>query len=196
MYWNNTMKLTLKDAETAATALEIMKTRLTDGFDCDKDYKVSPSKEMRDYMEIDNNTIVLPEDLGTYLPDDSMIVIPELIQYLAEHLSEETFTFNTCNSSDYDESWVDGNYENGELKVKSTYLPNGFFSIDCTECGEQIALMEDNIEGNIWIVSANNELIASEEELKKGKIYICPDCGEEIDLSEWVMISKNSIKII
>ena len=190
------MNVAMKDAETAAAALEILEARLTDGFDCDNNYRRSASTKMRDNMEVVDNTIVLPDDFGAYFPDHSMIVMPELMQYLAKHLSEETFTFETYNTSDNDESWIEGKYANGELNIEEVYFPNGFGSIFCSECGEEAASMADNTEGNIWIVSANGELIASKEELKKGKTFICPECGEEIDLSDWVTVSNKTIKII
>ena len=60
MYWTNVMNVTLKDAETAAAALEILEARLTDGFDCDNNYRRSASAKMRDNMEVVDNTIVLP----------------------------------------------------------------------------------------------------------------------------------------
>ena len=43
MYYTNSMKVTLKNKKVAAAALEIMKARLTAGFDCDKNYRRTPS---------------------------------------------------------------------------------------------------------------------------------------------------------
>ena len=117
MYYTNSMKVTLKNKKVAAAALEIMKARLTAGFDCDKNYRRTPSMRMCEDLEVVKNTIVLPEDCGYYFADDAAKVIPELMKELAAHLSGESFTFGTCNSTDYDEGWVDGSYANGELKV-------------------------------------------------------------------------------
>ncbi len=196
MYWTNGLKVTLKDAETAAAALEIMKARLIDGFDCDKNYRFNAAMELHDTLEVFDNSIVLPEDSGSYLPGDSETVFAELMEYLAKHLSTENFTFTAGSTSDYDEGYINGNYTNGELKFEEVYFSNGFSHIWCPECEEIIASMDDNAEGDIWIVSANGELIASKEDLKKGKTFICPECGEEIDLSDWVTVSNKTIKII
>lgn len=181
MYYTNSMKVTLKNEKTAAAALENLKVRLHDGFGFDKNYKRNPSMLMHDRMKVVENTIVLPEDTGCYLPEDAEKAIPELMQYLAEHLRTETFTFSTCNSSEYDESWVNGSYANGELKIKSTYLPSGFCPFVCLECEEVIATMTDDEEGNIHI---------------EGEASICPECGEEIDMSDWLpVISETTIKV-
>ena len=181
MYYTNSMKVTLKNKKVATAALEIMKARLTAGFDCDKNYRRTPSMRMCEDLEVVKNTIVLPEDCGYYFADDAAKVIPELMKELAAHLSGESFTFGTCNSTDYDEGWVDGSYANGELKVKNTYLPAGFGDFYCPVCGEVIATMNDDADGNIFV------------EYKEG---VCPECGEEIDFSEWLpVISENTINI-
>lgn len=168
MYYENSLKITLKNKKTAAAALEIMKTRLTAGFDCDKTYRRTPSMLMHDDLELVGNTIVLPEDFGCYLPEDAEKVIPELMKDLAAHLSTESFVCESCNTSDDDEGWIDVSYADGELKVKTTYFPSGYSDLYCHEC---------------------DELIATMEEYEEGKTYICPECGEEIDLSDWAPVT-------
>ena len=69
------MKVTLKNKKVAAAALEIMKARLTAGFDCDKNYRRTPSMRMCEDLEVVKNTIVLPEDCGYYFADDAEKVI-------------------------------------------------------------------------------------------------------------------------
>ena len=182
MYYENSLKITLKNKKTAAAALEIMKTRLIAGFDCDKGYKSVPSMLMHDALEIKKNIIVLADDFGCYTPEDAEKVIPELMQDLAAHLSTEAFTFDACNSSDDDEGWIAGRCENGELKIKTTYLPSGFGDCYCPECDEVIATMKDDTDGNLFI------------EYKEGT---CPECGEEIDLSDWLpVITEKTFQII
>jgi len=100
MYYENAMKITMKNENAAAEALEIMKTRLIAGFDCDKGYKRNPSMLMHDALKVIDNTIVLPEEFGCYTHEDAENVIPELMQNLAAHLSTEVFAFDVCNSSD------------------------------------------------------------------------------------------------
>ena len=185
MHYTNSMKITMKNEETASIALEIMKARLTAGFDYDKEYGRSPSSHMYNGLELVGNDIILPEDRGYYSPNDSLEIIPELIQHLAEHLATEEFAFHFFGCSCYDESWVDGSCVSGQLKIRTTYLPYGFGSFTCLECGECIAYMEDDEEGNITI---------------KGKADICPECGEEVkehDWSEWLpIVDEKTIKVI
>ena len=182
MYYENSLKITLKNKKTAAAAMEIMKTRLIAGFDCDKGYKKVPSMLMHDALEVKKNTIVLADDLGCYFPAHAEAVIPELMRYLATHLTPEAFIFEACNSSDYEEGWINGSYENGELKIKSTFLPSGYGDFYCPECEEVIATMEDDEDGNLFI------------EYKEG---VCPECGEEIDLSDWLpVITEKTFQII
>ena len=181
MYYTNSFTLTLKNEATAAAALEILKNRLSAGFACDNGYKRTPSLLMLDSLCVEKSAIVLPKEFGCYLPEDAVNVISELMQYLAANLSTESFTFDTCNSSDYDESWVMGSYAEGELKIKTTYLPAGFGDFYCPECDEVIATMKDDADGNIFV------------EYKEG---VCPECGEEIDLSDWMpVIYENTINI-
>lgn len=182
MYYTNSFKLTLKNESTAAAALEILKRRLIAGFDFDKNYRRTPSMLMHDNLEADGSTIDLPEDFGCYLPNEASQVVSELMQHLASHLSTESFTFDGCNSSDYDESWIKGSYANGELKIKTTYLPAGFGDFYCPECDEVIATMRDDMDGNLFIDYPED---------------VCPECGEEIDLSEWLPeITEQTFQII
>lgn len=176
MNWTNEMTVTLKDNATAIKALDILCDRLSAGFEYDTNYRRNPSMQMHDHLDVIDNIIVLPEGFGSYLPEDAAMVILELMRDLAEHLSTETFAFDTCNNSDYDEGWVDGNYANGVLTVKTTYFPSGYSDLYCEECGELIATMD---------------------EYEEGKIYICPECEEEIDLSAWLpIVAENTIEII
>lgn len=188
MYWTNMMKVTLKDAETAVAALEIMKTHLANGFECDKDYEWLTSTAMRDALNVVDNIITLPECFGVYYCEDLVKVIHELMQHLAENLSAEAFKFNTGYFCDCEETWVDGHYGNGELIIKTTYLPSGFGDCNCFECGEVIATMSDDAEGNVYI---DGKLFTGEE------TSVCPECGEEGDLSDWLpIISEKTIKIL
>ena len=182
MYYTNSMKLTLKNEETASLALEIMKTRLAAGFDCDKDYRRSPSSQMRDELEVVGNDIILPEDCGYYTPIDANEIMSELIQLLAEQVGSEDFSFGIVSCSDYDEGWIDGSCVSGQLKIRTTYLPSGFGSFYCQECDEVVATMEDDAEGNLYI-TVND--------------HTCPACGNEADLSDWLpIISEKTIKVI
>lgn len=182
MYYTNSIKITLKNNEAAVAALEIMKTRLSAGFDWDKKSRRNPSMQMHDALNVTGKIIELPEEFGCYLPDDAAKIIHELMKDLAVHFGTETFTFENYNRSDYDEGWIRGSYVNGELKIKTTYLPSGFGDYYCPECDEVIATMKDDEDGNIYIDYDED---------------VCPECGEEIDWFEWLpIITEKSFQII
>ena len=182
MHYTDSMKITMKNKETASIALEIMKARLTAGFECDKEYRRNPSIQMRNELEIAGTSIVLPEDGGYYTPIDANEIMPEMIQLLAEQIGCADFSFSIVNCSDYDESWVDGSFVCGQLKIRTTYLPSGFGSFTCQECDEVVATMEDDAEGNLYI-TVND--------------HTCPACGNNADLSDWLpIISEKVIKVI
>ena len=50
MYYTNSMKITLKNAESATKALEVLRTRLIEGFECDNDYERVPSMMMLSHL--------------------------------------------------------------------------------------------------------------------------------------------------
>ena len=188
MYWDNVVKVTMKNEETAAAALKIIKARLANGFECDKEYEWNASSEMHDALNVIDNSIVLPEGFAIYRYEELEIVVSELMQHLAQALITEDFTFFTGYYSDCDEGWVNGHYKNGELKIKTTFLPFGFCDCDCPECGEVIATIGDDAEGNLYI----------DGKLFTGEVTnVCPECGEEIDLSDWLpVILEKTIKIV
>ena len=172
MYYTNTMKITLKNKKTATAALEILKSRLTTGFDCDKNYKDIPSMLMHNSLKITGKTIALPKDFGCYLPEDAEIVIPELLKDLAEHLRNETFTCENTNTTDDDEGRVEAQYVDGALNVKTTYFPAGYCDFYCEECDEVVISMDD---------------------YEEGETYTCPECGEEMDLSDWAPVTTSKV---
>lgn len=55
MHYENSLTVTLKNKKTATAALEIMKTRLIAGFDCDKNYSRTPSMRMCEDLEVVKN---------------------------------------------------------------------------------------------------------------------------------------------
>lgn len=164
MYYTNSMNLTMKNAEAASAALEILKTRLAAGFECDASYKRCPSQLMSDALVVVKNKIRLPEDFGCCTPVDAQDVFLDLSKALIENLPSESFTCETYSESDYDTCTVEAQFDCSTLTVKSAYYPNGICAtLCCEECGENIVYLN---------------------EYEEGKTYICPECGEEIDLSD------------
>ena len=165
---HNTVKITLKNTESATKALEILRNRLSKGFEIDKIYRRNPSQRMREALEVNENTIVLPEDFGCYVTEDVEDVMFELIQHLAENMDNDSFSWNGWNTNPYTDGNFAADYENGLLKIKYTYYPSGYCSLWCPECDAVIATMD---------------------KYEEGKIYTCAECGEEIDVSEWAPIT-------
>lgn len=168
MYYTNSIKVTLKDTESAIKALEILRNRLDAGFEVDEIYKGIPSQNMREALEVVENTIVLPEGFGCYVTEDAESVVFELIQNLAENMGNDTFLWEGIDSNDYTDGYFEAEYENSLLKIKYTYYPSGDCRLWCSECGA---------------------MSITPDEYEEGKTYICSECGEELDVSEWVPVT-------
>ena len=183
MYYTNSIKVTLKDTESAIKALEILRNRLDAGFEADKIYKGIPSQNMREALEVVENTIVLSEDFGYYVTEDAESVMFELIQNLAENMGNESFVWDGCDSNDYTDGWFNAEYENGLLNIKYTYFPSGSATgIWCEECDAELFHLADYVDGKI-----NINLDCE---------YVCPECGEVVDLSEYLpIVTEKSIRI-
>lgn len=182
MYWTNKMTVTLKNNSMAVKALEILKNRLSSGFGCDIAYKKNPSMLMSDNLNVDGRTIFLANDIGCYTPEDAENVLPILIQHLAENLPSEKFTCKVWSNCDYSDGSINAKYQNGILTIKTVYYPSGYCSLSCPECDEEIFEMEKYEKGKVAI---------------DGDICICPECGEEIDLNDWVPFTyEKTVKII
>ena len=163
MYYENSMRITLKNEEAAAAALRIMKDCLSTGFACDKDYKHSPSALMQENLAQESTSVVLPDGFGCLTPEDAQTALVELLQSLAGN-TDEPFTCTIFNDSDYSQSEITADYGGKAMKVKTVYYPNGFVeTLCCDECGMDVVAID---------------------EYQDGQTYICPECGEEVDLSE------------
>ena len=177
MYYTNSVKITMKNNEAAVKALEILRNRLDAGFEVDKIYRRNPSQMMRDALKVVENTVVLPEDFGCCVTEDAESVMFELIQNLAENLGNDCFTWEGWDSNDYTDGEFDARYENGLLNIKYTYYPSGAgTTVWCAECDEEIIHMDD---------------------FEEGKTYVCPECGEVIDMTEYApVVTEKTIQII
>ena len=125
MNYNNFMKLTLKNKKSAAAAMDVLRTRLDAGFDCDHTYRRNPSQLMRGDLELSGKTVVLCGDSGCYIPEDAIDVQIALMEDLANALSGEAFSCDFYNDCDCSASEVIAQYENGVLRIKSIYYPEG-----------------------------------------------------------------------
>ena len=177
MYYTNTMTITLKNNTSANQALAILRSRLSAGFAADNAYRRNPSQIMGEALEVIDNTIVLPEDFGCYITEDAESVMHELIQHLAENMGSESFDWDGWDSNDYTDGHFEAAFRNGLLSIKYTYYPSGASAnYHCNECGV---------------------VVVSEDDYEAGKIYICPECGEVVDLSEQIpVVTETTIHII
>ena len=177
MYYNNTLKVTMKNNTVANKALEILRSRLAEGFSDDNGYRTKPSQMMSDALEVVDNTIVLPEDFGCYITEDAENVMFELIRHLAENIGNDSFVWNGWDCNDYSEANVEAEYAQGLLNIKYTYYPSGAgTTVWCAECDEEIIHMDD---------------------FEEGKTYVCPECGEVIDMTEYApVVTEKTIQII
>lgn len=163
MNYTNELTITMETKEMATKAFEILVDRMAAGFECDKEYRTIPSMRMAKDLEIKNNTVILPEGNGYYMPEDAEKVFTEIIRELAATLNEE-FTCEIYNSGDYSEGGLESHFEKGILRTESTFYPCGYTEyLCCDECGEEIVRID---------------------EYEVGKKYYCSECDEEIDLSE------------
>jgi hypothetical protein len=181
MFWTNEINIKFNDETIAIKALDILRRRLALGFGCDHTYKRNPSMLMSENLAVSENEIFLLNNIGCYTPEDAESVMCELIQYLAENLSEHEFSCKIWNNSDYSDSSINAKYKKGQLKLKVAYYPSGYIELICPECDCLIAEMEDYKEGKMDL----------------GESYcICPECGEKVELDEWLpCIYKKNIKI-
>ena len=177
MYYTNTVKITLKNNESATKALEILRNRLNAGFEIDKNYKRNPSLSMSEALEVIDNAIELPEDFGCYITEDAENVMFELIRHLAENMGNLEFAWNGWNSNDYTDGHFEAEYAQGLLNIQYTYYPSGAgTTVWCAECDEEIIHMDD---------------------FEEGKTYVCPECGEVIDMTEYApVVTEKTIQII
>ncbi len=130
MFYTNALTLTMENNEKAAAALEVLVKRLEAGFEIDKTYRRTPSKEMAGDLMVEENTIVFSDEWGYYTPEDSNEIFVELLKELAAVL-KVNFSCITYNNGDYSESGIKAIYENGLLKVEEAYT--SFCDFECDE---------------------------------------------------------------
>ena len=166
MYYDNKFALTTNDNKSAMKALEALKNILHSGFECDSDYTHAPSTQLLNALFVEDNKITVPQNFYCSLPEDSEGVLIVLLKSLSESF-EEDFICETYSYCDYSECAVSANYKNGTLKIIETYYPSGYCeSVYCEECDVEIPFNIHNPDEHI----------------------ICPECGEEIDLSECLAV--------
>ena len=171
MMYYNTMAITLSNEKFAAIALEILRNRLSAGFECDRSYDNSPAARMSEELMVNDNTVMIPRNSEYYQPEDFLTIVPTLLKDLAENIGRRRFSCKGhCKSSEYQYGYMDAEYQRGTLVIKSVYHPMGFCEEYCCEdCGE---------------------IVIDKEDYETGKTYICPHCGKVVDPSNQVSIFR------
>ena len=168
MYYND-LKITLRTNKVAVKALEIISQRLSLGFDCDCNYDDAPSTQMMKELYVTDRVVTFPSNSNLFAPEDMCEVVSVLLKDLAESIEAKTFSCRCSASSEDDYCIIDATYKKNELSVEYTYYPVGpCEKYYCDSCGA---------------------FIIFEDEYEAGKTYICPDCGEEVDLTKQIPVT-------
>ena len=181
MWYSNQLTIKMRNEEMAKEALDVLVKRLVLGFDFDKNYKFSPSLKMMEVLEIKENVVEIPAEIGCYTPDEAFTVFTELLEYLATHLKGEEFYCRCWSNDDYIDSDLEASYKTGVLAVKELFYPEGYREfLWCDDCGEDVVEFA---------------------EYNPNEKYYCPSCGEELDLEEEYknikpIITEKEIKIM
>ena len=159
MGWtSNDLRIEMMNNEAAKNAAEAIKNFATANA---ANYDTLNMDNFMSDLTVEGNSVVLD---GSYAMHgwDYMNFVPEICKMIA---ATESFEGNAEYCSGYgDEGNFEFSCENGVLKMRSVSYPNGYCShLCCEECGMDVVAID---------------------EYEAGKIYICPECGEEIDLSE------------
>ncbi len=138
-------------------------------------YSKQPSIRAANSLTIEDDVTLTFEEI-CFDSLDLLDASSKVIKALACGMKEETFEFYVRGSDTYTDGWIEGNYLNGVLDMTNTFFPEGYSTyLHCYECGAEVVLMED---------------------YDPNATYVCPECGEEIDLSSAAPdIERETIKI-
>lgn len=162
MGWtSNDLRIEMKNTEAAVKAAEAIKNYTIANAES---YKTLNLQNFLNDLEIEETAVVLNDSYMMH-GCDYMEYVPEICRVVASLTCVNTFEGTAFYTSGYgDEGNVEFSFNGSIVKSKSVCYPNGFVEcLCCEECGMDVV---------------------SIHEYEAGKIYICPECGEEIDLSE------------
>ena len=161
MEYYNKMSIEMANNAAAQKAFEILKETLANG-NYDTDYCSAPSIRLPEAIAITGNLLSLDDEDGFYIPEDMMNVAADIFTAIVTELKEEFVCGSAFTDSDYAVSDVAATIDSNNLILKTTYHPAGFVDfLTCEECGEEIVSLED---------------------YDPNKEYVCPECGEPLDL--------------
>lgn len=161
MYFTNTIKITMENNEAANTALAIIKKVLCTG-NYSSGNTTNTAEELANDLQVKGAQIVQEEYAGYFTVEDIDAVMEDVLKAVAEIDSIHEFECEVISDSTYSYGEIEASYKNGLLKIKNTYYPCGYCEyLRCPECSEEIVKIED---------------------FDPNKEYVCPECGEVIDL--------------
>ena len=177
MEYYNKMNIEMADNAAAQKAFEILKETLANG-NYDTDYRCEPSIKLFEAITINKNTLSLSGDDGFYTPEDMMNVAADVFTAIATDLKNEFVRGSVFTDSTYADSEITAIVDVGKVIISTTYYPMGFVeSLVCDDCGEEIVSLQD---------------------FDPNKEYVCPECGETLDLQSQYdeVIPQTTEKII
>ena len=161
MEFNNTIKITMENNEAANTALAMIKKVLCAG-NYSSDYRTNTAEALANDLQVKGTQILQEEYAGYFTVEDIDAVVEDVLKAVAGIDSIHEFECEVISDSTYSYGEIEASYKNGLLKIKNTYYPCGYCEyLRCPECSEEIVKIED--------FDPNRE-------------YVCPECGEVIDL--------------
>ena len=163
MEFTNTITITMENNEAATTALETIKKVLCSG-NYSEGYRINTAEKLANDLQIKGAKIVQEEYNEYFTPEDINSVIEDVLKAIAKIDGVHSFECEVFTDSTYSEDEFEATYKNGLLKIKDTYYPSGCWEyLCCPECGEDVIRLE---------------------EFDPNKEYVCPVCGEVINLKK------------
>ena len=163
MYFENNIKFSMENSEAANTALAAIKKVLYAG-DYSRGYMINTAEKLANSLLVKDSQIVPKELDGYFTVEDIYEVAKDIVIAVAHIDSILAFECEVNSVSTYTDGEFEASYKDGLLRIKEVFYPSGYYeSVPCPECGSNVVRIEDYVPN---------------------RTYICPECGEEVDLSK------------
>ena len=166
---NNEFTVTFKNTTAATRAKEIAKGCL---LSLNDEIGIDDAAILAADSLVVNKTILAFEEC-CFFSEELIEAAKKIVKAIAFGMKAEDFEFSVYGSDSYTSSAVEGNYQNGELSITTTFYPEGYVEeFVCPECDEVIVSLND---------------------YDPSQIYICPECGEELDFSSEAPVIEHEV---
>ena len=163
MEFNNVIRIMMENNEVANTALDMIKKVLCSG-DFSRNYRNNTAEILANDLQVKGSQIIQEDYKSYFIVEDIDAVMESVLKAIAGLEIVREFKCDVISESTYSEGEFEASYKNGLLKIKNTYYPCGHWEyLSCPVCGEDIVRLED---------------------FDPSKEYICPKCGEVVDLRD------------